>query len=155
MPPESSIIKTKIRNEFGLLPGPDKPRWQIHGVLHSNDMGRYKVHVVNTETGKKKVFCAADSEPIQFLPMNRCPLLAWDPAGERLAIIRDRGPKYCYYFYDLEKRKTEINPVRKFQKVVSFNFVDSKQLVMSAMQNGQTDIFLYTIASTTTRKINR
>ncbi len=46
-----------------------------------------------------------------------------------------------------------MNPVRKFQKIVSFNFVDSKQLVLSATQNGQTDIYLYTIASTTYRKL--
>jgi hypothetical protein len=43
--------------------------------------------------------------------------------------------------------------VRKFQKVVSFNYVDAKQLVMSAVNNGQSDIYLYNIASTTTRKI--
>jgi Tol biopolymer transport system component len=43
--------------------------------------------------------------------------------------------------------------VRKFQKVVDFSFVDDKQLVLSGVQNGQSDIYLYTIASTTTRKI--
>jgi len=68
-------------------------------------------------------------------------------------MISMKGPNTWLSFYDVEKGKMEKNPVRKFQKVVSFNFVDSKNLVMSAMQNGQTDIYLYTIASTTTRKL--
>ena len=119
----------------------------------SNDMGRYKVHLLNTETGKRKViFRGGWRTNTQFTDQS-IPLLAWDPSGKRLAFISEKRSNIFIRFYDVEKKKTEVNPIRKFQKVVSFSFVDSKQLVMSASQNGQTDIFLYNIASTTTRKL--
>ena len=42
----------------------------------------------------------------------------------------------------------------KFQKVLHINFTDDdKNLVISAVQNGQSDIFLYRIASTTTTRL--
>ncbi len=119
----------------------------------SNDMGRYKVHLLNTETGKGKVLFRGGWRTNTMFTDQSIPLLAFDPTGKRLAFITDKRSDIFIRFYDIEKKKIEKNPIRKFQKVVSFSFVDSKQLVMSAVQNGQTDIFLYNIASTTTRKI--
>ncbi len=149
---DNTIVKTKIKKTLDYY----QARLNTDGkfvAYASNDMGRYKVHLLNTETGKRQViFRGGYRTNTQFTDQS-IPLLAWDPSGKRLAIISERRSNIFLRFYDLEKKKMEVNPVRKFQKVVSFGFVDSKQLVMSAMQNGQTDIFLYTIASTTTRKI--
>ena len=119
----------------------------------SNDMGRYKVHLLNTETGKTKVLFRGGWRTNTLFTDQSIPLLAFDPTGKKLAFITDRRSDIFIRFYDIEKKKTEKNPIRKFQKVVSFAYTDSKQLVMSAIQNGQTDVFLYNIASTTTKKI--
>ncbi len=152
LPSDSTIIPFKIKKGVNYY----SPRLNADGkyvAYASNDMGRYRVHLLNTETEKKKVLLRGGFRTNTQFTDQSLPLLAWDPSGKRLAMIKEKRNKTFLFFYDLEKKKKEKNPVRKFQKVVSFNFVDSKQLVMSAIQNGQTDIFLYTIASTTTRKL--
>lgn len=152
MPPDSTVVKAKIRKTFSYY----QPRLSPDGkhiAYTSNDMGRYKVHLLNSETGKKKVVLRGGFRTNTLFNDESMPLLAWDPGGKRLAIIRDKKAKTFLHLYEMESKKRVRNPIRKFQKVLSFGFVDSKQLVMSAVQNGQTDIFLYTLASTTTRKL--
>ncbi len=153
MPDDSTIVKTKIKKNLDYY----LPRLSSDGkyiAYASNDMGRYKVHLLNTENGKKaKVIFRAGWRTNTLFTDQSIPLLAWDPSGKKLAFINDKRSNIFIRFYDVEKKKKEKNPIRKFQKVISFNYMDSKQLVMSAVQNGQTDVYLYTIASTTTRKI--
>ncbi|MES2619973.1 MAG: hypothetical protein V4615_03905, partial [Bacteroidota bacterium] len=153
MPEDSTIVKTKIKKNLDYY----QPKLSSDGkyiAYASNDMGRYKVHLLNTESGKKaKVIFRAGWRTNTLFTDQSIPLLAWDPSGKKLAFINDKRSNIFIRFYDVEKKKMEKNPIRKFQKVVSFNYVDSKQLVMSAVQNGQTDVYLYTIASTTTRKL--
>ncbi|MCS6935408.1 MAG: hypothetical protein NZM35_09710 [Chitinophagales bacterium] len=119
----------------------------------TNDMGRHRVWLFNTGTGRRNVvFRGGYRTNTQFTDAS-VPLVAFDPSAKILAILHERRSQIFLRLYDLLSGKTEVHPVRKFQKVLSMRFVDNKQLVLSAVQNGQTDIFLYTIASTTTRKI--
>lgn len=152
LPSDSVAVKTKLKKDHRYY----QPRLCPDGkhiAYAGNDMGRYKVYVMNTETGKRKVVFRGGFRTNTLFTDESLPLIAWEPSGKRLAILSDRRAQTFLRFYDLEKKKMEVNPVRKFQKVISFSFVDSKQLVMSAIQNGQTDIFLYNIASTTTKRI--
>lgn len=152
LPDKSSIVKAKIKKEVDYY----QPKLSADGkylAYASNDMGRYKVHLLNTETHKSKVIFRGGWRTNTLFTDQSIPLLAWEPTGKKLAFINDKRSEIFIRFYDTETKKTERNPIRKFQKVVSFNYVDSKQLVMSAIQNGQTDIYLYNIASTTTRKL--
>lgn len=152
MPPNSTIVKTRIRKHLDYYEGRLSPDGK-HIAYASNDLGRYKVHLLNTDTHKRKVVMRGGFRTNSLFTDESIPLIAWDPSGKRLAMIRDKRSNIFITFYDMETGKKTVNPIRKFQKVLSFNFVDSRQLVMSAVANGQTDIYLYTIASTTTRKI--
>lgn len=152
LPPANALVKTKIRKYINYY-APKLSADNKHVAYASNDMGRYKVWLLNTETGKRKVaFKGGFRTNTQFTDES-IPLLAFDPQGKKLAIISDKRSEIFLRLYDVATGKMEVNPVRKFQKVLSINFVDNKQLVLSAIQNGQTDIYLYTIASTTTRKL--
>lgn len=152
LPGDNTVVKTRIRKVFDyyqLRLSPDGKNI----AYASNDMGRYKVHLLNTETQKHKVIFKGGFRTNTLFTDESIPLIAFDPSGKKIAIISEKRAQIYLRLYDMETGKIVVNPVRKFQKVVSFGFVDSKQLVMSAMQNGQTDIYLYNIASTTTRKI--
>ena len=152
LPEDNTVVKTKIKKDLDYY----EPKLSPDGkymAYASNDMGRYKVYLLNTETHKKKILLRGGFRTNTIFTDESVPLIAWDPSGKRVAMISDKGPNTRLTFYDIEKGKKTINPVRKFQRVLSFSFVDSKQLVMSATQNGQSDIYLYTIASTTTRKL--
>lgn len=120
----------------------------------TNDMGRYKVHILDTETGDKKVVFKGGFRTNTIFTDQSIPLIAWEPTGRKLAIINDKRSIIYLNLYELETKKTEKNRIAKFQKVISFSYAgDSKNLVMSAIKNGQTDIYLYAIASTTTRQL--
>jgi len=152
LPDENSAVKAKIKKGLDYY----QSKLSADGkyvAYASNDMGRYKIHLLNTETGKSKVLFRGGWRTNTMITDQSIPLLAFDPTGKQLAFITDKRSDIFIRFYDIEKKKMEKNPIRKFQKVVSFSFADSKQLVMSAVQNGQTDVFLYNISSTTTRKI--
>ncbi len=73
MPTDSSIVKTKIKKGFDYY----EPRLSPDGkyiAYASNDMGRYRVHLINTETGKAKVVLKGRLENQQhFYSMNRFP----------------------------------------------------------------------------------
>ncbi len=152
LPADSSAVKARIRKDLLYYETKLSPDGK-HIAYASNDMGRYRVHVLNTETHQSKVVFRGGFRTNTLFTDESIPLLAWEPGGKRLAILSDRRAQTFLRFYNIETHKMEVNPVRKFQKVISFSFVDSKQLVMSAIQNGQTDIFLYTIASTTTKRL--
>lgn len=152
LPPANTLVKTKIRKSINYY-APKLCADNKHVAYASNDMGRYKVWLLNTETGKRKIIFRGGFRTNTQFTDESIPLLAFDPQGKRLAIISDKRSEIFLRLYDIATGKMEVNPVRKFQKVISINFVDSKQLVLSAIQNGQTDIYIYTIASTTTRKI--
>ena len=152
LPADNTVVKTKIRKDLDYY----EPKLSPDGkyiAYASNDIGRSKVYLLNTETGKKKVLLKCGFRTNTIFTDESVPLIAWDPSGKRVASIIEKGGNTWLYFYDIEKHKLTKNPVRKFQRVLSFSFVDSKTLVMSALQNGQSDIYLYTIASTTTRKL--
>lgn len=152
LPADNTVVKTKIRKDLDYY----EPKLSPDGkyiAYASNDIGRSKVYLLNTETNKRKVLLKCGFRTNTIFTDESVPLIAWDPSGKRVASIIEKGGNTWLYFYDIEKGKLTKNPVRKFQRVLSFNFVDSKQLVMSALQNGQSDIYLYTIASTTTRKL--
>lgn len=152
LPSDSFVVNAKIKKDIKYY----QPRLSPDGkhiAYASNDMGRYKVHVLNTETNKRKIVFRGGFRTNTIFTDESIPLIAWEPSGKRLAILNDKRAQTFLRFYNLETKKMEVNPVRKFQKVISFSFIDSKQLVMSAIQNGQTDVFTYNIASTTTKRI--
>lgn len=152
MPPESALVKIRTRKSHNYY----QPCISADGkyvAYAGNDLGRYKVYLTNTETNKTKVVFRGGYKTNTQFTDESIPLLSWDPSGKRLAIISDKRAQTFLRLYDVEAKKMEVNPMRKFQKVVSFSFIDSKSLVMSATQNGQTDIYTYVIASTTTKKI--
>ncbi len=125
-----------------------------HLAFSSNDMGRYKVHLLNTETNKKKTILKGGFRTNTVFTDLSQPLLAWSPNGKELAVIFEKRAVIYLGIYDLEKDKMKVARVEKFQKVLHMNYTsDSKNLVLSAQQNGQSDIFLYKIASTTTTKL--
>ena len=152
LPADNTVVKACIKKTRTYY----EPKLSPDGkyiAYASNDMGRYRVHLLNTEDGKTRVLLRGGYRTNTQFTDESLPLLAWQPDGKKLAMIKEWRSQISITYYEVETKKKVVNPIRKFQKVVSFNFVDSKQLVMSAMQNGQSDIFLYNIASTTTRKL--
>lgn len=77
------------------------------------------------------------------------PLLAWNGKGTKLACIYWKEGKTHLFVYDgvvrFKRIKQEISP---FEQILDFKYgLDDNTLLLSAVRNGQTDIYIYKIDS--------
>ncbi|KAA2244641.1 hypothetical protein F0L74_01310 [Chitinophaga agrisoli] len=77
------------------------------------------------------------------------PLLAWNQKGNRLAIIYEHEGKTKLMVYDLLTKTTIRQDLNQFDRVVDMKyfFEFDNQLLLSAIKNGHTDIFTYSISN--------
>ncbi|MCX6269499.1 MAG: hypothetical protein NTW16_19460, partial [Bacteroidetes bacterium] len=121
----------------------------------THQLGIYKVFIRNNETGKTRRiyrggFRLADRPDYSF------PLIAWHPSGTVLAFLVERKGGIWLYLYNLEDKKVEHQLLVNFQKVLDMSYSDDGSLlVFSAVQKGQSDIFVYNIASGSHEQITR
>ncbi|MBK7175144.1 MAG: PD40 domain-containing protein [Bacteroidales bacterium] len=149
-----SPIKSKIKTDRVY----DKVKLSPDGenlVYTSNSIGLYKVHLYNTASGKvKKIFRKGFrlDEKVDY----SYPLLAWHPSGQLLTMILESKGLIFLYSYDLETRKWTHQNIFGFQKILDFSYSpDGRSFVFSAVQKGQSDIYLYNIAANTYEQLTR
>ncbi len=112
-----------------------------------HDLGVYKVFVMDLHSGRKKSvlrggYRMADRQDHSF------PLIAWHPAGQALAIVLEKNGEIRMLIHDLETKTTETRKLLDFIKVTDLSWSDDGSLiVMSAVLKGQSDIFVYQMAS--------
>jgi Tol biopolymer transport system component len=120
-----------------------------------NKNGRYKVFLHDLRSGKRKAVYKGGyrlDEKIDY----SYPLIAWHPSGRILAIVVERKGETIMNYYLLDEKKTESVMLFQFQKVLDFSYADNgRDMVMSAVQRGQTDIFVYNIGSNSFQQITK
>ncbi|HLO80893.1 MAG TPA: hypothetical protein VK166_08045 [Chitinophagaceae bacterium] len=75
------------------------------------------------------------------------PLMAWDPKGSMLLVIYPENGKIRMFVYDLVKKlKLHKQEIADFQVIQDAKFMlNNNTLLLSAVKNGQSDIFKYNI----------
>jgi Tol biopolymer transport system component len=121
----------------------------------THELGVYRVYVRSGEKGKtRKIY--RGGYRIAEKPDYSYPLLAWHPSGKVLAMVVERKGEIYLYFYFLDDKHFEKQILYDFQKVLDFSYSDDGSLlVMSAIQRGQSDIFVFNIASGSYQQITR
>ncbi len=137
---------------------------RVYSQPHFSPYGDYLAYVSN-ESGKKKIF-------LHHLPTDKrkrifktgvmidtktdysYPLLAWHPTGKLLAYVIEEKGQVWLYFYNLEEKKHSKQILYDVQKITDFSYSDNGQnLVMSAVQKGQSDVFVFNIAASSFDRI--
>ena len=121
----------------------------------THELGIYRIYLKNINEGRtKKIF--KGGYRIAEKPDYSYPLLAWHPSGQLLAMITERKGEIYLYFYNLNEKHFEKLVLYDFQKVLDFSYSDDgNQLLFSAIQKGQSDIFIYNIASGSYQQITK
>jgi len=151
--PEESILK-KIKEKVvysQLRISPDGN----YIVYTTNRSGLYKVWLKNTVTGKTKRLMRRGyrlDEKVDY----SYPLLAWHPTANVLSIITEhKGETYLYSYY-MDTRKFEKVILYQFEKILDYAYSDDgRSMVMSAVQRGQSDIFVYHTGSNSYDQITK
>lgn len=119
----------------------------------SNDFGKYKIYLYDLQTDKRKRIFKSGTR-IDTKTDYSYPLLAWHPTGKLLSFIIERKGMPWLYMYNLDEKKMAKQTIYNVQKVTDFSYSDDGRfLVMSAVQNGQSDIFVFNIAASSFNKI--
>jgi hypothetical protein len=121
----------------------------------TQELGVYRIYLKNQGTSRtKKIY--RGGYRISEKPDYSYPLLAWHPSGQLLAIIVERKGEIYLYFYNLNDKHLEKQVLYDFQKVLDFSYSDDGTLLLfSAIQKGQSDIFVYNIASGSYQQITK
>lgn len=119
----------------------------------TNEFGKYKIYIHDLATGKKKKIFKR-GVTIDTKTDYSYPLLTWHPTGKLLAfVIENKGMPWLYR-YNVEDKEFTKQIIFGVQKITDLSFSDNGQLlVMSAVQKGQSDLFVFNIAASSFFKV--
>ncbi len=112
----------------------------------TNKNGKFKVYLLNTQTGKtKKIFKGG----LKYHQLNidySFPLVAWQAGGDKIAYVFEKKGVVYLRMIDLVNKKKETIKFLKFDKITGIDFSENgRTLVLSAIRKGQSDIYTYDI----------
>ncbi|MCX6261450.1 MAG: hypothetical protein NTY95_11590, partial [Bacteroidia bacterium] len=121
----------------------------------TNDWGRKRIWLYDQSTGKTKNIFRAEPK-YEHKTDNKYPVIAWHPSSRILTYINEEKAGMVIYFYRTEEKKTEHKNFLYFDKVLDFSYSpEGSRIVMSAVKDGVTDIYIHTVASGTNEQITR
>jgi hypothetical protein len=119
----------------------------------TNDMGKYKIWLLNIKTGKKKKIFKREYRLEQITDYS-FPVVAWHPSARYIAFITEEKGGLKLYYYNVAEKKLTARNFLYFDKVLDFSFSEEGSLIVfSGTRNGKTDIYVYNIASSTNQQI--
>ncbi len=107
--------------------------------------GRYSVSLYENFVNRKVLI----SNGVRVMKHERNPLypvMSWDGKGSRLAVIYWEKDKVKLMVYDLVNNDITVKQVLPFDEVQDAQYyLDHKKLILSAVKNGHSDIYVYNI----------
>jgi hypothetical protein len=154
--PKGTVIETFDINDhkdfFHFTPNPN-PKSQAYAVVEYN-RGAYKVKLYEQSIYEHTLLRnGVKSLEEQINP--HYPLLAWDPKGTRLTCIYwDRGRTKLFVYDAVKHYKPIVTDLPDFQQVQEMKYMlNSNTLLLSAVRNGQSDIYTYDLENATYKQI--
>jgi len=155
LPDDTGLVKVKNKRNLPLSQlkiSPDGKR--IAWV--SNDIGRWRVWVLDIATGKRKKLMRGGSRNALQATDYGYPQLSWNPDNQRLAVLYEQRDVPKLAVWEVEKHKKEMKELSpEFQRVYSMDYVNPSDLVFSAMVKGYSDLFVYRTVTRQTERLTQ
>lgn len=124
-----------------------------HIVYTTHQEGQYKIWLYDVETEKTKLLVKRENK-LEQISDHSYPIIAWHPTSELVTYIFERKGHIWLDFYTLETKETQRREVFYLDKVLDYSFSDDGQeIVLSAVEEGYTDIFVYSLTASTFNRI--
>ena len=144
LPVAGSPLQTKERKKILTQAAPDPFGRRVAYV--ANNKGKYKVRVYDVQNNKRYTADCGGYASVTTENDLSYPLLAWHPSGKILAIIKEKKGKIWLNLYNTDTKESDISELMYFTKILSINYSpDGSKLLMSAVQKGQSDIYLFNL----------
>ncbi|CAG5077024.1 hypothetical protein [Parvicella tangerina] len=142
--PNEELLPFKIKKKYkyyNLALSPDGNKL----AFATNELGQYKVWIYDIQEDKLKKIAKGDHK-LDRLPDYSYPVMSWHPTGRVLTYIAEKKGNLTMNIYDVDAKKNSPRIVPKLDKILSISYnSDGKQLAMSAVKDGKTDIYVYNI----------
>lgn len=150
---DALIKKTKKNRQYSQFKiSPDGK----YAAFVTNEMGQLKLFVYDIEKKKQRRIYKAEKK-LERKNDYSYPVIAWHPSSKLLTYIYEKKGEVNLNYFNIENKKIEKRPpLYNFEKILDFSYADDgKTLVLSAVQKGQTDIFVYNLTSNFTEQITK
>ncbi len=142
-----------ILTEANLIPRKTKKNVQYHDLVISpdgnniayavDDYGKFKVYIQEVDTKDATKIKRGGLKTRTLATDLSNPLLSWSPDGKKLAIVYEKRYKNYVTTYEVETKDKETKELTRFQKILDMSYANtSNRLVMSVMNNGQSDLYM-------------
>lgn len=139
----SVVEEVKHNRDYMEFTANPAPRSQTYAVVEYRK-GKYYV-VLYDNMINKKILLKTGVKTNENEVNPNYPILAWDGKGTRLACVYWEEGKVKLFIYDNVKRfKTTKQTITHFEQIQDMKFMlRPTELLLSAVKNGQSDIFVY------------
>lgn len=121
-----------------------------------NDLGRYKVYLYDFDKKRSRCILRGGFRSYSRETDESFPVLAWHPTGQLLGVIRERKGFLWLGTYTLENKEFREGKIFNFEKVLDFSYAeDGQSIVLSGVQKGQSDIYVYNLRTRTYNQITK
>ena len=126
-------------SKFTLSPDQQKVAFVTH------ELGQYRIWLYDVETGKRKCILKREHK-MERIADETFPVLAWHPSGEVLTYIFEKRANAWIGNYTVETDKHTQKELYLIEKINSMHYSpDGKRMILSAVNRGQTDLYLYQV----------
>ncbi len=113
----------------------------------TNNYSQQRVYVCNTINRRKKCVLRL-GQKIDVLPDYSFPVLAWHSKGDVLSIFYEFKGEMNWLIYNVRTKEKIKTKLFQMEKILDANYSASgKKIVLSAVVNGKTDIFVLDVMS--------
>lgn len=121
----------------------------------TNDWGRKRIWLYDQTTGKNRIIFRIEPK-YEHQTDNTYPVIAWHPSSRILTWINEEKDGMVIYFYRTDQKRTEKRNFLYFDKVLDFSYSpEGSRIILSAVKDGITDIYIHTVAAGTNEQITR
>lgn len=119
----------------------------------TNQSGKYKIWTYdNTKEKHHRIY--RKGENLEQETDFSYPIIDWHPSSEILGFITEEKGLLFIHYYNVKKDELTTRRLLRFDKILSMDFSpDRRKIVFSAINKGQTDIYIYDIAAATREQI--
>ncbi len=126
-----------------------------HAAWISNESGQVKIWLYDAERNKARRIMKFGHR-LDDKTDYSYPVIAWHPMGEILAIVTEEKGMLYLLLYNINERKFDKILLQYVNKVLDISYSHNGLLMaMSAVQNGQSDIYIYNLSSRTFQQITK
>jgi hypothetical protein len=140
----------RVYNQLHISPD---GRYAVHVV---NDLGRYRIMLTDLVRHRKRCILRSGYRSFARETDESFPVLAWHPTGKLVSYIRERKGLLWMGTYTLETKKKREEKLFNFEKVLDYAYSDDGAvIVLSGVQKGQSDIFVFNLRTRTYEQITK